>query len=400
MIAVVKNKGRKGSDLNPLNNRHRLNNAANDHKSDDRVTPLEHSTTTTSTSTKAIKGRGSSQNYAHRFLKHQLIPSSESLLEEFSKPLHTEWIEETSKSIISYNQSPDVPFDRSINPYRGCEHGCIYCFARPSHAYWDLNPGLDFETKIVYKTNAVEKLEQELSKPNYQCQPIALGVNTDAYQPIEQQLEITRELLKVLLKYKHPVSILTKSKLILRDLDLLDALNQYGLVSVGVSITTLNNRLKSLMEPRAASANARLNVMETLVQHNIPTRAMIAPIIPAINDGEIEAIVKRISDAGVKQASYIMLRLPWELKQIFTDWLEQHFPYKKNKVLNFLTDIRSGSLNQSAFGKRMTGDGVFAQLFKSRFQVACRRYGVNQVKEQKLNTDFFDNGQPQQLSLL
>ncbi len=348
----------------------------------------------------AIKGRGAAKNYSHRFSKLKTLKVEELQADLFGSPPTTDWIAEQSKSIISYNQSPDVPFDRSINPYRGCEHGCVYCFARPSHAYWDYNPGLDFETKIIYKPNAIALLEKELEKPGYQCQPIALGVNTDAYQPIEEKLELTRSILKTLLKYKHPVSILTKSKLILRDLDLLKELNHYGLVSVGVSITTLDNRLKTLMEPRAASANARLKVMQTLTENNIPTRALVAPVIPALNDSEIESIVKQVSAAGVKQASYIMLRLPWELKQVFSDWLEQHYPYKKDKVLSYLTEMRNGKLNQTEFGKRMTGDGIFAQIIRSRFKLACKRFGVNAVAERKLNTELFDAGHPTQLSLI
>ncbi|PWK42184.1 PA0069 family radical SAM protein [Pleionea mediterranea] len=312
----------------------------------------------------------------------------------------TVYIKETCKSIINYNQSPDIPFDRSVNIYRGCEHGCIYCFARPTHSYLDLSPGLDFETKIIYKHNAIEQLKKELESPRYQCKPIALGINTDAYQPIDEQLKLTRQALQVCLEYKQPVSLLTKSKLVLRDLDILQDLSKENLVSVGVSLTSLNNRLKTIMEPRTASAKARLNVMKQLTDNGIATTAMIAPIIPAINDKEIERLLDAVHQQGVEQAGYVLLRLPYELKTLFSDWLEQHFPYRKQKVLNYLYDMRNGQLNNSEFGTRMTGSGIFANLFKIRFQVACRKFQINMSKPQPLNCDLFKNHQPAQLALL
>ncbi len=343
------------------------------------------------------KSRGAQANYLHRFSELQSVPLEQ---QSFAEATPTTLHPEQCRSIISTNQSPDVPFDYSINPYRGCEHGCIYCFARPSHAYWDYSPGLDFETQIIYKENAVEQLRKTLSKPGYQCKPIALGVNTDAYQPAEESLQLTRQLLEVLLEYKHPVSLLTKSKLILRDLDILQELHKHGLVSVGVSITTLDNRLKAAMEPRTASPKARLKVMHTLVENNIPVSALLAPVIPGINDGEIESIVKAVKSQGVNQIQYIMLRLPHELTDIFSDWLEQHYPYRKEKVLNYIRDLRGGKLNSNQFNNRMSGEGIFAKIFKSRFNLACKKNGMNTRDHQSLNTKLFDNRLPSQLRLI
>lgn len=386
-----------------------------------------------------IKGRGSSSNMANRFslltteqsldphhsttqYKHSnktlsdgkhaqkrqaerltdLMDDTDLMVEsvDSAETPKTVYIKETCKSIINYNQSPDIPFDRSINIYRGCEHGCIYCFARPTHSYLDLSPGLDFETKIIYKQNAIEQLKKELASPRYRCKPIALGINTDAYQPIDEQLKLTRKALQMFLEYKQPVSLLTKSKLVLRDLDILQDLSANNLVSVGISLTSLNNRLKTIMEPRTASAKARLTVMKQLREKGIATTAMIAPIIPAINDKEIESLLNAVHQQGVEQAGYVLLRLPYELKTLFTEWLEQHFPYRKQKVLNYLYDLRDGQLNNSEFGTRMTGSGIFANLFKIRFQVACRKFNINQAERQPLNCNLFDNQQPSQLSLL
>lgn len=343
------------------------------------------------------KSRGAQTNYLHRFSGLQSVPLDQ---QSFSEAKPTTLIQEQCRSIISTNSSPDVPFDYSINPYRGCEHGCIYCFARPSHAFWDYSPGLDFETQIIYKENAVEQLRKTLSKPGYQCKPIALGVNTDAYQPAEEKLQLTRQLLEVLLEYKHPVSLLTKSKLVLRDLDILQELNKHNLVSVGVSLTTLDNRLKAAMEPRTASPKARLKVMETLIENDIPVSALLAPVIPGINDGEIESIVKAVKSQGVNQIQYIMLRLPHELTDIFSDWLEQHYPYRKEKVLNYIRDLRGGKLNSSQFNNRMSGEGIFAKIFKSRFNLACKKNGMNTQGKLSLNTAMFDKMQPSQLKLI
>ncbi|WP_144395234.1 PA0069 family radical SAM protein [Pleionea sediminis] len=346
---------------------------------------------------KQDKSRGSQLNYHHRFSNLRTIPVESS---QAQTRIKTEYIEEQCRSIISTNQSPDVPFEHSINPYRGCEHGCIYCFARPSHAYWDLSPGLDFETNIIYKSNAVAELKKKLNNPNYQCKPIALGVNTDAYQPIEEKLQLTRALLEVLLEFRHPVHLLTKSNLVLRDLDIIKELNAHNLISVGISITTLNNHLKTIMEPRAASPKSRLKIMKELSDIKVPVHALIAPIIPGINDHEIEKIVRAVKANGVENISYIMLRLPHELKTIFTDWLELHFPYRKDKVLSYIRDLRGGQLNKSEFGKRMTGCGIFSQIFNARFKLACKKFSMNKEGKDHLSTEHFRNELPTQLPLI
>ncbi|WMS88017.1 PA0069 family radical SAM protein [Pleionea litopenaei] len=348
------------------------------------------------------------KNYRHLNLEQfalidELETHQSSSLNAANKSLYnptTEFIEEHCKTIISTNQSPDVPFERSINPYRGCEHGCVYCFARPSHAYLDYSPGLDFETKIVFRANAVEQLAREFEKQNYTVKPIALGMNTDAYQPIERDKQITRQLLQLCLDYKHPVTLLTKSNLVLRDLDILQELAKFNLVHVGVSITTLDHRLKNSLEPRASSGSVRLKILEKLVQNRIPCFAMIAPIIPALNDCEIEKLLQAIAATGTRHANYIMLRLPYELKDIFSDWLTDNYPYKKTKVLAYLKDIRDGSLNQSSFGERMRGSGALAQIISARFKLACKSLNLNEVPQPSLNCNAFTTKQPQQLRLI
>ncbi|MCO7225830.1 PA0069 family radical SAM protein [Pleionea sp. CnH1-48] len=343
--------------------------------------------------TPPLKGRGISDNVQHRF-SHQSVEAPDDVwwYQEGDQPANTtQLIEEKAKSIISTNQSSDVPFEQSINPYRGCEHGCVYCFARPSHAYWDFSPGFDFESKIIYKSNAAELLRAKFDNPRYQCTPIALGVNTDAYQPVEQQLEITRDILKLMVEYQHPVTIITKSKLICRDIDLLSQLAENNLVSVAMSMTSLSNHLKRIMEPRAASPKARLQTIEELNKHHIPTSVIVAPVIPGINDSEMESLLRACSDAGASVARYILLRLPYEVKPIFVQWLQQHFPFRKKKVLNFLTEMRNGKLNENRFGYRMSGDGIYAKLFKQRFKVACQKAGLNQHDYNQLDTSHFSN---------
>lgn len=293
-----------------------------------------------------------------------------------------------AKTIISHNQSPDIPFDQSINPYRGCEHGCIYCFARPTHSYLGLSPGLDFETQLFQKPNAAELLEKELQKKNYQVKTIALGVNTDAYQPIEKEHSITRNLLKVLHTYKHPVSIITKSALVERDIDILSDMARDGLCSVIVSLTTLDKHLCRIMEPRAAASQRRLRTIAELSDAGIPTGILFAPAIPFINDHELESILHAAAEHGAHSAAYIVLRLPHELVGIWTDWLEEHYPDRAQRVMKIIKLMRSGKEYQATFGERMTGTGDFAQLLNARFKLALRKSNL-QRRSDTLNTTLF-----------
>ncbi len=294
-----------------------------------------------------------------------------------------------TKQIITRNASPDVPFDRSINPYKGCEHGCIYCFARPTHAYLDLSPGTDFETRIFYKTRVRELLAEALDKSGYQCRTIAMGTNTDPYQPVENSLGVTRAILEVLLAYGHPVSIVTKSQLILRDLDLLSALAERGLATVAVSLTTLDNGLKTRLEPRAAGPAARLRVIRALTDAGVPTGAMVAPVIPHINDHEMETLVAAAAGAGACYLGYILLRLPLEVAGLFEAWLQAHYPLKAERVMNTIRASRGGKTYDATWGKRMRGDGAFADLIARRFALAVRRQGLDRAESPRLRTDLF-----------
>ena len=283
---------------------------------------------------------------------------------------------EQARTIISRNASPDLPFDRSINAYRGCEHGCVYCYARPTHAYIDLSPGLDFETRITFKPNAPELLRKELAKPGYRVQPIAMGTNTDPYQPVERRLGITRALLQVLLEHEHPVTITTKGGALERDHDLLAALAERNLVAVAISITTLDNDLKRVMEPRAAAPARRLAVVRDLVRLGVPVTVMAAPVIPFVNDDELEAIVAAAAAAGARDANYILLRLPLEVKDMFRAWLEAHFPDRARRVMSVITDMRGGKDYDARFGVRLRGEGVYAQLLERRFAAVLRKVGL------------------------
>jgi DNA repair photolyase len=287
--------------------------------------------------------------------------------------------EEAARSIVSRNASPDVGFSQSVNPYRGCEHGCVYCFARPSHAYLDLSPGLDFETRLFAKTNAAERLRAEFSRKGYRCAPIALGINTDAYQPIERRYRITRALIEVMAEFGHPFSLLTKNALVTRDIDLLAPLAAQGLVTVHFSVTTLDNRLSARMEPRAAAPHARLRAMAELADAGIPVGVMAAPVIPAINDHEIEAILEAARDAGARSAGYVLLRLPHELKDIWREWLQLHHPDRAAHVMSLVQQMRGGRDYDSAFGTRMRGQGPFADLIRARFERARRRLGYGRM---------------------
>ncbi|WP_417547155.1 PA0069 family radical SAM protein [Marinobacter segnicrescens] len=312
----------------------------------------------------------------------------------------TEVTDERVRTIISRNRSPDVPFDQSINPYRGCEHACIYCFARPTHAYWDLSPGLDFETRLIAKPNAADQLRRELDRPGYRPATIALGVNTDAYQPVERERGITRQLLEVLLEYRHPVSIITKGGLILRDLDLLSELASQRLCSVRVSLTTLDNNLKRTMEPRTAAPATRLKVLRELSAAGVPTGIIMGPVIPFVNDHELERILEAAATAGAIRASWILLRLPLELDELFQDWLQRHFPQRADHVMARMRDLRGGKSYQSEFGKRMTGSGPYADLIRQRFNRQARAVGLNREPEPALRTDLFRRPGGEQLGLL
>ncbi|MCD7098505.1 PA0069 family radical SAM protein [Stenotrophomonas sp. MMGLT7] len=342
----------------------------------------------------AIKGRGSGGHLPGRFE----VTVSEAVDdgwhgeegEEFAAPrLRTQVREETARSIISRNSSPDVGFDRSVNPYRGCEHGCSYCFARPTHAYLNLSPGLDFETRIFAKTNAPELLRKELSRPGYEPQPIALGINTDAYQPIERKLQLTRRLIEVMLETRHPFTLITKNALIERDLDLLVPLAEQNLVSVAFSVTTLDAHLSARLEPRASAPHARLRAIARLSQAGVPVGAMVAPVIPWVNDAELEAVMEAVRDAGASSAGYVLLRLPHEVAPLFRDWLQTHHPDRAAHVMSTIQQLRGGKDYQAAFGTRMRGQGVYADLLARRFALASKRLGFDRDRHRGLDCGRF-----------
>ena len=331
--------------------------------------------------TEAVRGRGSASFVDGRFQKQQVRleddgwDSLHALAEEQAPRLETVVTAEQARTVVSRNQSPDIRFDQSVNPYRGCEHGCVYCFARPSHAYLDLSPGLDFETRLFAKTNAAERLRAELTKPSYRCSPIALGINTDGYQPIERDWGVTRQLLEVLAECRHPCSIVTKGALVTRDLDLLAPMAEQGLVSVYLSITTLDNRLSARMEPRAAAPHTRLATVRKLTEAGVPVGVLVAPVVPAITDSELEAILEAAREHGARSASYVLLRLPHELKEIWREWLQLHYPDRAAHVMSLVQQMRGGRDYDSAFGTRMRGQGPFADLIAARFARARRRLG-------------------------
>src|SRR6266705_1029703 len=297
--------------------------------------------------------------------------------EKDERPLQTQVTIERARSIVSHNDSPDVGFDSSINPYRGCEHGCIYCYARPSHSYLELSPGLDFETKLFAKTNAAELLRAEFAKPGYKPSPIALGANTDCYQPIERKYRITRQILEVHAECNHPVTIVTKSALVERDLDLLAPMARKNLVKVFVSIGSLDRTLARKLEPRAASPQRRMDVLRNLAQAGVPCGVMVAALIPGLNDKTLEEVLEAASAAGAAEAAYVIMRLPNELKELFKEWLAAHYPERAGHVISIVRQMRGGRDNDPRFGSRMTGTGLFAELIEKRFDIACRRFGLN-----------------------
>ena len=305
-----------------------------------------------------------------------------------------------AKKIISHNRSPDVHFDHSINPYLGCEHGCVYCYARPSHSYLDLSPGLDFETRIFYKPNAVESLLAEWGKTSYECRPIAIGANTDPYQPAEKKLGITRSLLELFLRHRHPVCLITKGGLMSRDLDLLEELARLDLVSVSISVPTMDAALKRILEPRVPAADVRFRLMSDLAAVGVPVSLLLAPVIPAVNDAEIESIAARAADSGAQRASWILLRLPHELKQIFRDWLATHMPDRAAHVMSLLQQSAGGRDYDSRFGFRQRGKGPYAAMIGDRFRSACRRYGLDTKRGgEKLDCSRFRPPGQQQMTL-
>jgi DNA repair photolyase len=349
-------------------------------------------------------GRGAGSNPEGRFesMRAELIDDGWGNLDEVLPPLQTQVRPEPARSIISRNKSPDVGFDQSINPYRGCEHGCIYCYARPAHAYINLSPGLDFETKLFYKQDAAKLLEQEISAPGYRCSPITLGANTDAYQPIEREYRVTRSLIEVLAKHQHPLSIITKSALIERDIDVLAEMARSNLVQVLVSVTTLDIKLKRTLEPRTASPAARLRAIRKLTEAGVPVGVMVAPVIPVLTDAELEKILQAASEAGARSAGYVLLRLPHELKDLFREWLQQHEPLKAEHVMSRLQAMRRGRDNDSRWGVRQRGEGAYAQLLNKRFQAACARYRLYANARFVHNTALFRAPVvgPEQLTLL
>jgi DNA repair photolyase len=330
-----------------------------------------------------IKGRGAVSNPEGRFEKQNRDAYDDGWTADEEIPrLKTTVRIEQCRTIIAHNDSPDIPFDQSINPYRGCEHGCPYCFARPSHAYVGLSPGLDFETKLFAKTNAAERLRAELAKPGYVCRPLALGSNTDPYQPIERRYRIMRQILEVLAECEHPLTIVTKSALIERDLDLLAPMARKHLVHAFISVTTLDRSLARRLEPRAAAPARRLEAVQRLAAAGVPVGVMVAPVIPALNDHDIENILEQARIAGADGAGYVLLRLPHEVKDLFREWLARHEPLRAEHVMSLVRGARGGRDNDPRFGKRMRGTGAVADLIENRFAIACRRLGFNREEHE------------------
>ena len=334
------------------------------------------------------RGRGATFNPGNRFRDTMreavddgwapAVPDTDA--DEPPRQVRTTVAIQPARSIVTRNDSPDIPFTQSINPYQGCEHGCIYCYARPSHAYLDLSPGLDFETKLFAKPNAAALLREELARPGYVVDPIALGTNTDPYQPIEREWKITRSVLEVFAQTRHPFSIVTKNALVVRDLDLIAPMAHEQLAAVYVSITTLDPALARILEPRAAAPKRRLRTIAALAQAGVPVGVSVSPVIPFVNEPELERILEAAAEAGAKSAFSIVLRLPWEVNPIFQDWLNRHFPLRADRVMARVREMRGGRDYDARFGQRMTGDGVWAKLLRQRFEKACARLGLNRER--------------------
>src|SRR5574343_1081650 len=350
-----------------------------------------------------VKGRGAAGNVAHRFSSETRQAEADGWEPPEPSLPQTRLLVDSAKSIISRNESPDLGFDQSLNPYRGCEHGCIYCYARPTHAWLGLSPGLDFETQIFAKPDAARLLREELGKPGYACSAIALGTATDAYQPFERREKLTRAVLEVLLETRHPVSVVTKSSLVVRDLDLWSELARRNLAHVAISLTTLNGPLARQLEPRASASHARLQALVRLAEAGVPVSVFVAPLIPGINDHELEKLLAAAREHGADSASYTLLRLPHEVAGLFREWLGWHAPEKAARVMSVLYDLRGQRANDTRFGSRMTGLGHFAELLRRRFELACRRCGLSE-RLPRLDTGQFrpprqKNGDERQLSL-
>ena len=335
------------------------------------------------------RGRGALSNESSRFDSEKRIRTTDGWESEASTaageddelpPLRTSLTRDATRTILARNTSPDVPFDRSINPYRGCEHGCIYCFARPTHAYLGLSPGLDFETKILFKPDAAKLLVGELVSPKYKPDVVAMGTNTDPYQPVERELKITRQILRVLSDFNNPVGIVTKNQLVARDIDILADMARRNLAEVFLSVTTLDKALARDMEPRASAPHRRLAAVRALADAGVPVGVMAAPMIPGLNDHEMEAILEAAKEAGATRAGFTVLRLPLEIKDLFQEWLKQHRPDRAERVLSLIRQMRGGALYQSDFGLRMRGEGPIAQLLSARFSAAVKRLGLNLVR--------------------
>ena len=329
----------------------------------------------------AVKGRGATINIEGRFEKWAREQTDDGWFQALAgdEPAKPETVVavERVKTIITRNDSPDIGFDRSINPYRGCEHGCPFCYARPSHAYLGLSPGIDFETRLFAKTNAAEKLREELARPGYRVEPIAIGVNTDAYQPIEREYKITRSILEVLEETRHPAHLITKSALIERDIDVLASLARDNLASVTITVVTLNHEISRYLEPRTTAPARRLRAVEKLAAAGIPVNVNIAPVIPFLTDAELEAIMEAVANAGARSASYTLLRLPWEVKDIFRAWLDAHYPLKAEHIMSRVRDMRGGRDNDPNFGSRMHGKGEFGELLRQRYRKGLARFGLD-----------------------
>lgn len=328
----------------------------------------------------ALHGRGARSNASGRFERFAREAFDDGWSDEPVQRIETVVTPELAKSIIATNDSPDISFDQSINPYRGCEHGCVYCYARPNHAYVGLSPGLDFETRLFAKLNAVELLEREFARPGYQPKAIMLGGVTDIYQPIERSHRLTRGILETMEKWGHPVALITKSQLVIRDIDVLARLAERNLVKAAISVTTLERRVARVMEPRASAPHRRIEAIRMLAQAGVPTTVMVAPIVPAINDSEIEAILEEAANAGASAAGYVVLRLPREIKDLFREWLEEHFPDRAARVMTLVREMRGGRDYDPAWGKRQRGEGPYARLIADRFARAMRRLGMNRPR--------------------
>ena len=337
----------------------------------------------------ARRGRGAINNATNRYEaeRRQREDDGWGSLEE-AEPLRTTLHDDSSRSIIAWNTSPDIPFDRSINPYRGCEHGCVYCFARPTHAYLGFSPGLDFETQIVVKRNAAQLLRKELASKSYKPGVMSMGTNTDHYQPVERELKITRSVLEVLLEARHPLGIVTKNALITRDIDILSEMAKLNLVKVYVSVTTLDRKLARAMEPRASTPPKRLEAIKQLNEAGIPTGVMTAPMIPQLNDMELERILEAAYDAGAREAGYVLLRLPLELKEIWREWLNEHYPDRAARVMKMVREARGGADYVPQFGARMRGEGAYADLIGQRFALTCKKLGFNK-RRYPMRSDLF-----------